>query len=349
MPLSTINKPLPLAVSLGEPSGIGPEVILKSWAARSAQGLPDFFAIGNAEILRKTARKLSVDIPVHNIESASETNAVFERALPVLDIQGNADFEFGKPSTDTASLVLNSIEKAVDLIHKGEAAGLVTAPIQKSVLYSAGFTCPGHTEYLAELCTREGSPPEIPVMMLVSSELRVIPLTIHMALCDVATSITAELITETCLKIHRSLVQDFGIETPRIAVAGLNPHAGEEGTMGQEEQLIIAPALDHLRDQGMIIYGPLSADTMFHKTARTTYDAALCMYHDQALIPIKTLDFDGGVNVTVGLPIVRTSPDHGTALNIAGKNLASPNSMINALKLAQQIYKNRQEWTKKNV
>ncbi|MBL4613221.1 MAG: 4-hydroxythreonine-4-phosphate dehydrogenase PdxA [Emcibacter sp.] len=345
MPLSTINNPLPLAVSLGEPAGIGPEVILKSWTERTSQDLPPFFVVGNAEILRKTARQSGLNIPVESISSANESHRIFQDALPVLNIEAKVDFDFGQPSTNTADLVLKSIEKAVALSLAGEAAGLVTAPIQKSVLYAAGFTCPGHTEYLAELCAGKDTAPTMPVMMLVSPALRVVPLTIHMALRDVAPSITTALIEKTCQKIHASLIQDFAIETPRIAVAGLNPHAGEDGTMGQEEQHIIIPALERLRDQGMTILGPLSADTMFHQAARATYDAALCMYHDQALIPIKTLDFDGGVNVTVGLPLVRTSPDHGTALNIAGQNKASANSMINALKMARQISLNRQKET----
>lgn len=343
MPLSTINNPLPLAVSLGEPAGIGPEIILKSWAERTRRDLPSFFVVGNAEILRKTARQSGLNIPIQSISSATETHRIFQDSLPVLNIEAKADFDFGQPSTDTAPLVLKSIKKAVELSLAGEAAGLVTAPIQKSALYAAGFTSPGHTEYLAELCAEKDMTPEMPVMMLVSSALRVVPLTIHMALRDVTSSITTELIEQTCQKIRASLIQDFAIDSPRIAVAGLNPHAGEDGTMGQEEQQIIAPALEHLRDQGMTILGPLSADTMFHQAARATYDVALCMYHDQALIPIKTLDFDGGVNVTVGLPVVRTSPDHGTALNIAGRNKASANSMINALKMARQIYLNRQK------
>jgi len=343
MPSSTINnrKFRPFAVSIGEPSGIGPEIILKCWASRLTQDLPVFFVIGHEQILLKTAQKLGLDIPVQTISSPDQAEGFFQEKLPVLTLDHAVDFEFGRPSVRTAPLVTGAIERAVDLIFTDKVAGLVTAPIQKSVLYEAGFACPGHTEYLAQLCEKKTSKPAMPVMMLVSDQLRVVPLTIHMALRDVAGSITADLIEKTCDRINMALTRDFAIAKPRIAVAGLNPHGGEDGTMGQEEQLVIRPALDRLRDMGMDIQGPLPADTMFHKAARATYDAALCMYHDQALIPVKTLDFDGGVNVTIGLPIIRTSPDHGTALNIAGKNMASPNSMINALKLARQIYANR--------
>lgn len=343
MPLSTINNPnaLPFAISIGEPSGIGPEIILKCWAVRDEQKLPDFIVIGSEQILAKTARKLGLKIPLQTVSCLSEVKGHFQNALPVLDIGHDADFEFGKPSTQTAALTLGAIEKSVELIFDQKAAGLITAPIQKSILYKSGFTSPGHTEYLAELCKKITSAAEIPVMMLVSDGLRVVPLTIHTPFIQVAKSITPDLIRRTCEKINMALIQDFGIKNPRIAVAGLNPHAGEDGAMGNEEQLVITPALDRLRNQGMDIRGPLPADTMFHAEARARYDAALCMYHDQALIPIKTLDFDGGVNVTIGLPIVRTSPDHGAALNIAGQNLASPNSMINAIKVAEKIYANR--------
>ncbi len=343
MPLSTINNSdqLPFAISIGEPSGIGPEIILKSWSERIKQKLPIFFVVGSEQIMRETALKLGLDIPLCAVSTHTEVNAIFQKALPVLDIGHDADFEFGNPSTRSAPITLGAIEKSVEMIFEGKAAGLITAPIQKSFLYQSGFNSPGHTEYLAVLCEKKTSIPEMPLMMLVSNGFRVVPLTIHIRLAQVAESITQELIQKTCEKLHQAMIQDFGLNNPRIAVAGLNPHAGEDGTMGKEEQLVIRPALDRLRDQGMNISGPLPADTMFHEAARTKYDAALCMYHDQALIPVKTLDFYGGVNVTLGLPIVRTSPDHGTALDIAGQNLANPNSMINALKLAQKIYINR--------
>jgi len=356
MPLSTINKKaLPLAISAGEPAGIGPEVILKSWIERHRRDLPAFFVIGNPQIFQKTARKLGLDVPMHIIEAPDQTQDVFLDHLPLYDHgpetehKVGAEFQFGSPSVTTAAGTIDAIKRAVEFIFEGDAAGLITAPIQKSVLYDAGFSCPGHTEYLAELCQTITSQPEAPVMMLVSEYLRVVPLTIHIPLRDVSRAITADLITRICTKITTALRQDFGIEKPRITVAGLNPHAGENGAMGDEDEQIIRPAIDKLRDLGMNISGPLPADTLFHKAARATYDAALCMYHDQALIPIKTLDFDGGVNVTLGLPIIRTSPDHGTALNIAGQNLARADSMINAIKLADKIYQNRQNWAKKNV
>lgn len=333
---------------MGEPAGIGPEIILRCWQLRQQQSLPAFFILGSHKILVKTARILGLNIPMKQISSPAETNKIFKNSLPVFDM-GNADFELGKPSKNTADMVINAIKMAVTMIYKGEVAGLVTAPIQKSILYDAGFSFPGHTEYLAELCKENGGKFTSPVMMLMSKELRVVPLTIHMALSQVPKSITPDLIRDTCLKINQSLQQDFGIINPKIAVAGLNPHAGEDGTMGDEEERIIRPTLNQLRNDGLDITGPLPADTMFHDTARSQYDAALCMYHDQALIPLKTLDFDGGVNVTIGLPIVRTSPDHGTALVIAGKNRANPQSMINALKSAQQIYQNRLQWSTSHV
>ncbi len=344
MPLSTINSALPLVISAGEPAGIGPEVILKSWAERHRQTLPVFFVVGNPKIFLETARKLGLNVPVHIIGSPDETKDIFVNHLPIYDLGPEIKhelFQFGSPSTATAKMTIGAIKKSVDFIFEGMAAGLVTAPIQKSNLYDAGFTCPGHTEYLAQLCEEHTGQAETPVMMLVSEYLRVVPLTIHMALRDVSKSITADLITQACHKINRALRQDFGLKNSRIKVAGLNPHAGENGAMGEEDERTIRPAIDHLRAQGMNIQGPLPADTLFHAAARTAYDAALCMYHDQALIPIKTLDFDGGVNVTLGLPIVRTSPDHGTALNIAGRNSANPKSMINAIKLADKIYQNR--------
>jgi len=347
MPLSTINKPL--ALSLGEPAGIGPEIILKSWMQRNKQSLPVFFVCGTEDILLKTARKLKLDIPMEVIADTSEAAAVFARALPIFDLGIEAEFQFSVPATNTAAITIQAINKAVDLIFSDKAAGLVTAPIQKSILYDAGFTAPGHTEYLAELCQNHTARHQTPVMMIVSEYLRVAPLTIHMALNEVAQAITPALIKNSCEEIHAALIKDFGFQAPRVAVAGLNPHAGEGGTMGHEDEDIIRPALDQLRDQGMNIQGPLPADSLFHAAARAKYDAALCMYHDQALIPAKTLDFDGGVNVTLGLPLVRTSPDHGTALDIAGKNLARPDSMINAIKQAEKICLNRQNWKTRHV
>ncbi|PHZ86099.1 4-hydroxythreonine-4-phosphate dehydrogenase PdxA [Paremcibacter congregatus] len=345
MPSSTINNSLPqdalpLAVSLGEPAGIGPEIIIKAWAERQTHQLPPFFVIGAAAILQQAALDIGITLPLRVISSPDQCTAAFDSALPVLDMGLSLSVTSGKPSAKTAPLVLGAIEQATQFIFDGKAAGLVTAPIQKSVLYDAGFDFPGHTEYLAKLCNDHTGKGETSVMMLMGKDLRVVPLTVHTALKDVPASITADLITDTLICLHHALKQDFGLSAPRIAVAGLNPHAGEDGAMGQEEQTVIAPALDKLRVQGMDISGPLPADTMFHDAARARYDAALCMYHDQALIPVKTLDFDG-VNITLGLPIVRTSPDHGTALNIAGQNKASPMSMINALKCAAEIARHR--------
>lgn len=333
MPSLTTNN-LPLAVSLGEVAGVGPEITLKSWQQRQAHGLAPFFAVGSI-------KSFGPNDPVRVISDPAEAPALFEEALPVLDLALPGVITPAKPSPLTAPLVIGAIDRAVELIFEKRAAGLVTAPIQKSVLYKAGFDCPGHTEYLAKLGEKHWKDGPIhPVMMLASCHLKVIPLTIHMPLHQVPAAITEELIMSCCHIVAEDLSKYFAVAKPRIAVAGLNPHGGENGTMGLEERDVIIPALDKLRQQGLDISGPHSADVLFHAKARETYDVAICMYHDQALIPAKTLDFDGGVNVTLGLPFVRTSPDHGTALDIAGQDKANPASMINALKMAQEILGN---------
>lgn len=326
---SSITNNLPLAVTLGEVAGIGPEITLKSWEQRRERGLAPFFAVGSRKSLPDNA-------PVRIIHDPAETGTVFEEALPLLDLPFTGDITLGKASPLTAPLVIGAIDKAVELIFENKAAGLVTAPIQKSVLYDAGFDCPGHTEYLAKLSRQHGDELH-PVMMLACDALKVVPLTIHMPLSQVPAALSEELIVRCGQIIDRDLRQRFGLEKPRISVAGLNPHAGEDGALGHEERDIIIPAIETLRSQGIDISGPYSADALFHEKARQNYDVVLCMYHDQALIPIKTLDFDGGVNVTLGLPLVRTSPDHGTALDIAGQGKANPASMINALKMAHDI------------
>tara|TARA_B100001939_G_scaffold331712_1_gene330000 strand:- start:20504 stop:21568 length:1065 start_codon:yes stop_codon:yes gene_type:complete len=351
MPLSTTANPnsvkpdggpLPLAVTMGEPAGIGPEIILKAWDRRQEENLAPFVVLGAKDVLHQYAP----DLPLVSVTSPRDCPAIFDKALPVLDLPCPSRITPGQPDKTSAPQVIDAIDRAVELVFAGEARAVVTAPIQKSVLYEAGFDCPGHTEYLARLCNAHTGKPHQAVMMLASTltatdTLRVVPLTIHVPLKDVPALITAELLSQTLEILHMALHQDFALSSPRIAVAGLNPHAGEDGGLGQEEQDIILPTLNRLRRKGRILQGPLSADTLFHANARKNYDAVLCMYHDQALIPLKTLDFEGGVNITLGLPIIRTSPDHGTALNIAGQNQANPQSFINALKMAELMAANR--------
>jgi 4-hydroxythreonine-4-phosphate dehydrogenase len=318
----------PLAVTMGEPAGIGGEILLAAWRALAATG-PSFLALDDPARLRRLAGRLGASAPVREVASPAEAAAVFPTALPVLKLAQTVDAEPGRPEPRHAPMVLASIERAVALTRAGETAAVVTSPIQKSVLYAAGFRFPGHTEYLAELAGGGRV-----VMMLAGPSLKVVPLTIHVALKEVPRLLTPELIVEQGRIVAAALKRDFGIARPRLAVAGLNPHAGEGGAMGDEEQKLIEPALTALRGDGIEVRGPLPADTMFHARARQRYDAAMCAYHDQALIPIKTLDFDEGVNVTLGLPFVRTSPDHGTALDIAGRGLARPDSLIAAIRMA---------------
>jgi 4-hydroxythreonine-4-phosphate dehydrogenase len=326
----------PLAVTMGEPAGIGAEIALKAWRARGAT-LPPFFLIDDPRHLSALAGSLGWTIPIAEIATPAEARSIFATALPVLREPLAAEVRPGHPDTRNAAAVLSAIRRAVALAQSGEAAAVVTNPINKSVLYDAGFHHPGHTEYLAELA---GGHPT-PVMMLVGGGLRVVPVTIHIALRQVLAELSADKIIETVRITARALCRDFGIASPRLAVAGLNPHAGEGGALGREEIEIIAPALERLRADGIDAAGPLSADTLFHAGARQRYDATICMYHDQALIPLKTLDFERGVNVTLGLPFVRTSPDHGTALGIAGTGTASEASLVAALQLAQRLARER--------
>ena len=313
-----------IALTCGEPAGVGPELAV---AARQALGdsLPLFW-IGDPRHLPKGADFTIIDSP-------ALAATVAPRSLPVLRHDFASEAQFGQPQPEHAKDVIAVIERAVALVQSGQAGGVCTAPIHKKALKDgAGFAFPGHTEFLAHLA---GGVPV--VMMLASPLLRVVPVTIHIALADVAQALTPDLLEQTLRITQAGLQRDFGLKHPRIAVAGLNPHAGEGGAMGHEEIALIAPVLDRLRAQGMDLIGPASADTLFHARARAGYDVAVCMYHDQALIPIKTLDFDGGVNVTLGLPFVRTSPDHGTAFDIAGKGLAKPDSLIAALRLAAEM------------
>jgi len=320
----------PLAVSLGDPAGVGPELIAEAWARREAEHLLPFCVIGGAEVLAAAAERRGLRVPVMPVMTLDEALDCFDRALPVL---AGADGEYrpGAPDADGAALALASLDEAARLTVAGEALALVTAPIAKARLAEVGFTHPGQTEFVAEAC---GMQPEDAVMMLAGPSLRTVPLTVHIALAEVPARLTADLIIHKARIVAAALARDFGIEAPRLAIAALNPHAGEDGRMGDDEARVIAPAIAALLAEGLAVSGPHPADALFAPRARHGYDAALCMYHDQALIPLKTLDFDSGVNVTLGLPVVRTSPDHGTAFAIAGTGQADPGAMIAAIRMA---------------
>ncbi|PXW61542.1 4-hydroxythreonine-4-phosphate dehydrogenase [Chelatococcus asaccharovorans] len=330
---------LPLALTQGDPAGIGPEIAMKAWLRRKSEALPPFFLLSDPAFIATRAARLGLDLPI--AAATPETAAaVFAAALPVVDTGHSVTIEPGAPSASTAASTLAAIDEAVALTFAGRAAAVVTNPIAKHVLYAAGFRHPGHTEYLAALSAAylpAGTPAPLPVMTLWSPALAVVPVTIHIALAEVPSRLTTALIVETAQIVARDLQSRFGIPAPRLVVAGLNPHAGEGGAMGGEDIAIIAPAIAALRGAGIDARGPLPADTLFHAEARAGYDAALCMYHDQALIPIKTIAFDDAVNVTLGLPIVRTSPDHGTAFDIAARGIARPASLCAALRLAAHL------------
>jgi len=327
---------LPLAVTLGEPAGIGPDLTLGIWRRRVALDLPAFYLIGDPDFLAARARTLGLDIPLRVVAPADAV-AAFEHALPVVPLELAITAAPGKPDATSAPAAIASIRRAVADVMAGRAAAIVTNPVAKNVLYASGFAEPGHTEFLARLAQESTGKPVRPVMMLWSSELAVVPVTIHLPLRDVFAALTADLIVETGRIVARDLTARFGVARPRLAIAGLNPHAGEDGTLGEEDRSIVAPAIARLKAEGINAVGPLPADSMFHEAARASYDVALCMYHDQALIPIKTLAFDHAVNVTLGLPFLRTSPDHGTAFDIAGTGKADPSSLIAALTLAGRL------------
>jgi len=327
----------PLALTAGEPAGIGGEITLKAWLARERARLRPFFTLDDPARLARLAEKLGLAVPIAAIARPADAAARFAAALPVLPLAFPAPVMPGRLDAKNAPAVIAAIEAAVRLVAAHEAAALVTNPIQKETLYEAGFAYPGHTEYLGALA--QGARP---VMMLVSPELRVVPVTIHVALREALAALDTSGIAAVGRIAADALRRDFGIAKPRLAVAGLNPHAGEGGAMGREEIDMIAPAVRLLCADGIDAFGPLAPDTMFHAAARRRYDAALCMYHDQALIPLKTLDFERGVNVTLGLPFIRTSPDHGTATDIAGKGVASEASLIAALQLAAEMSERRQ-------
>lgn len=310
--------PLPLAITIGDPAGVGPELVLEAWSRRDELRLPAFMVIGGGDVLHEAGRKAGISLP----DSAIVETGIAARYTP------------GKPLQDGARLARASLARAVALARKGEVAGVVTAPVAKSAIFAVDDTFVGQTEFCADVC---GIARDDAVMMLAGPSLRTVPMTVHCALSQVPSRLSQDLITARTRIVARAMMSDFGISRPRIAIAGLNPHAGEDGRMGHEEIEIIAPAIAALRGEGIAASGPHPADTLFAPHKRGTYDVAIAMYHDQALVPLKALDFDEGVNVTLGLPIVRTSPDHGTAFDIAGRGIARPEAMIAAIRMAGQI------------
>ena len=325
----------PLALTLGEPAGIGPDISIKAWLHRDELNLPPFYLLGDCDFFKERAKALGLHLELAATDAGGAATA-FAKALPVVATGVAATAPPGRPDASSAEAALASIRQAVSDVRTGQAAAVVTNPIAKSVLYRAGFRHPGHTEFLAELAGADGQALQ-PVMMLWSPVLAVVPVTIHLALREAIEQLSTELIVATARITVASLKARFGVVRPRLAISGLNPHAGEDGSLGSEDLGIVAPAIDILRAEGIDVSGPLPADTMFHDAARKTYDCAICMYHDQALIPVKTLAFDDAVNVTLGLPFIRTSPDHGTAFDIAGTGRANPASLIAALRLASRM------------
>lgn len=316
----------PLAISMGDPAGIGPEIIAKAWTARRSAQLPPFLAVGDARAIARVW-----DGPTIAVSDMAAAVAAFDDALPILSVDDAGEVTPGSPDVEGARCALHALELAVGLVRSDAACALVTGPVSKAQLYNIGFTHPGQTEFVAERCGVAGANA---VMMLAGPSLRVVPITTHVPLAAVSSLLSVELIVAKGRATARGLCRNFGIATPRLAFAGLNPHAGESGAIGREEIELIEPAIAQLRAEGIDATGPFAADTLFHARARASYDAVLCCYHDQALVPIKTLHFDEGVNITLGLPIVRTSPDHGTAFGIAGQDRAHPGAMIAAIAMA---------------
>ncbi len=351
-PFDPAFNPPPLAMTMGEPGGIGSEIAFKAWQAlkdKHEPGRPAFFLIDDPARLEKRAHLGNWPVEITTISKAEQATEAFSFALPVLPLKKGMTRDLleitpGKARKNTAEAVIASVEQGVKLALDGAACGVVTNPIQKSALMQSGFAHPGHTEFLGELSKDAGLPKGMvrgPVMMLASPALRVVPVTIHTALKDVPGTLTTDLIVTRVTATAQSMMRDFGIKAPRIAMAGLNPHAGEAGGLGREEIDIISPAIKRLRQLGMNVFGPIPADSMFHEDARAQYDVAIAMYHDQGLIPIKTLSFFDAINITLGLPFVRTSPDHGTGLAIADKGVARPDSLIAAIYHADRIYRHR--------
>ncbi len=326
-----------LVLTCGEPASVAPEITLAAWHELHGTSSRPFVLIGDADYLIHRRRGQYAAIPVEKVADLAEGARLFSRALPVLHRPLPLHPAAGRLDPLTAPAVIAAIDEAVSLVQAGQASAIITNPIQKQALYQAGFHHQGHTDYLASLAAIGSQPKPSEVMMLVAAGLRAVPVTVHVPLADVPRLLTTELICSQARVVARELASRFRIPHPRITVTGLNPHAGENGAMGKEEEAIIAPAITILRAEGIDVTGPISADTAFHEEARAAYDAILCMYHDQALIPVKTLDFHGGVNVTLGLPFLRTSPDHGTALGLAGTGKANPRSLIAALRLADEL------------
>jgi 4-hydroxythreonine-4-phosphate dehydrogenase len=327
---------LPLALSQGDPAGIGPDIALQAFAQRAALALPPFLYVGDPEVLRVRARQIGINVSIAETD-AEGAASVFADRLPVHAIANGSDVLAGEPHIANARSTIAAIETAVALTLSGQTRAVVTNPIAKSVLYEAGFGFPGHTEFLADLAARATGQAITPVMMLAGPKLRAVPVTIHIPIKDVPGALTESTIVETCRIVAADLSRRFGLTHPRLAVAGLNPHAGEGGAIGHEDEDVILPAIRQLRDAGIDAFGPLPADTMFHDEARSRYDVAICMYHDQALIPAKALGFDDSVNVTLGLPFIRTSPDHGTAFGLAGTGLAREQSLVAAIRMADAM------------
>ena len=322
-----INPDLPAIITMGDPAGIGPEITLKAHSTYRERKTPfPFVMAADPEYIASLS-----EWPISILETIEDFD-IDDARLSVIPVRLASKVHPGQGDASHGQAIIDSIKTAVNLVQQRKACAIVTNPINKEILYQTGFSFPGHTEFLADLCNVSH-----PVMMLSGGGLRVVPITIHIPLLQVSEMLTHELIVQNARVLNKDLREKFNIEHPRIAVAGLNPHAGEKGTIGREELDVIIPSVDALRSEGMDIQGPFPADTLFHEQARSKYDAVLCMYHDQALIPLKTIDFDGGVNVTLGLPIIRTSPDHGTAYDIAGKNIASPRSLSAAMDMALQM------------
>ncbi len=328
-----------IAVTMGEPAGIGGEITLSAWQTRTDRNLPPFFAVDNPDRLARIAARLNWNVPLTVIEAPEKAADRFADSLPVLPIDVPGSTTPGQPDPANAPSVVASIRKATEYAMTGGAAAVLTNPIHKKTLYDAGFQHPGHTEFLAEIAGIKRS-----VMMLLCPGLRVVPITSHISLSQAIGALKTDDIVAVASITAQSLRRDFGVESPHIMMAALNPHGGEDGSMGHEEQDIILPAIEALKQQGISVSGPAPADTMFHERARKGYDAAICMYHDQALIPLKTIDFHSGVNVTLGLPFVRTSPDHGTALEIAGMGVADDRSFVASLSVAADIVQQRRQY-----
>ncbi len=341
--MASSNAFRPLALTMGEPAGIGPDVTLAVWLERRERRLPVFYCLADPDTLRRRAERIGITVPIEVVTPA-EASSVFDRALPVVRLEGRSTAEPGVPERASALGVIEAIARAVGDVRAGSASALVTNPINKKALVDAGFQHPGHTEFLGMLSAAWNGAPARPVMMLAGPGLRAVPATIHVPISAVPGLITESLLFATGRTIDRDMRQRFGIARPRIAVAGLNPHAGEGGVMGMEDTAVIAPAVARLQAEGIDAVGPLAPDTMFHAAARARYDVALCMYHDQALIPTKTIAFAETVNVTLGLPFVRTSPDHGTAFDIAGTGVADCSSLAAALRLADELARHESEY-----